>query len=55
MTPCRVGHTPVISEARAGRHTGLAQNAWLNVTPSRISRSRLGVRISGWPWPAMQS
>ena len=49
ITPCRVGQTPVISEARAGRHTGLAQNAWLNVTPSRIKRSRFGVRIERMP------
>jgi len=42
-TAARVAYMPVISDERAGAHTGLVANAFVKRTDSPASRSRFGV------------
>jgi hypothetical protein len=46
----RVGSKPVISEARAGAHSGLGVYAFSKTTPVFARLSIVGVFVTSWPY-----
>ena len=49
MMPLVCGYWPVRKLARLGEQSGVVANAFVNLAPSRASRSMCGVSMNGWP------
>src|SRR5688572_6425509 len=49
MMPLVCAYCPVRKLARLGEQSGVVANAFVNLAPSRASRSMCGVSMNGWP------
>jgi len=50
MTPCRIGYTPVSTEARDGAQIAMVVNACVNLMPAAPRASIVGVDTCGLPY-----